>query len=596
MPLADAGDCARDDDERVVRARARVAGALAVARGGRYASAERMLREALGVLERRRRYAGAARAAATLGELLRERGHGERAGVALRQARLLFDTAHSDADRNAQRRLSGSEREDYIEAQALLRDRPRAAQAPVPAAAVRADAPLGGLAGELVALVRAGAQTGDQGALEQICRSLQQRTAARGIGVYGLRQTAPLASAGDADRRMHDTVREFVSRGQTASLVTCGRECRTAVPISNADDVAGALVIRWARAPEALERQLVLARVASATCEPDLQERLLRTGGGAPAAGRDALLGRSPRMTALRAAIARAAAAPYSVLIEGETGAGKELVARALHRQGARSARPFCAVNCAALADELFEAELFGHSRGAFTGAVGERVGLVEAADRGTLFLDEVGELSARAQAKLLRVIQEGEVRRVGENAARRVDVQLIAATNRRLAEEAAAGRFRQDLLFRLAVVCLQVPALRDRPGDLEQLIRHFWSRELGRTGKRATLSADVIRALAGYRWPGNVRELQNVLARLAVEAPRRGPVGPNLLPDAVRAVHAAPPPTLAAAREAFERRFVQAALDRNGGRPTAAARELGISRQGLAKLVRRLGIEEELP
>ena len=254
VPLADAGDCARDDDERVVRARARVAGALAMARGGRYASAERMLREALGVLERRRRYAGAARAAATLGELLRERGHGERAGAALRQARLLFDTAHSDSDRDVQRHLSGGEREDYIEARALLRDRSRAAQAPVPAAAVRADARLGGLAGELVALVRAGAPAGDQGALEQICRSLQRRTEARGVGVYGLRQTAPLASAGDADRRMHDTVRESVSRGQTVPLVTCGRECRTAVPIGNGDGEPGALVIRWARAPEASPR------------------------------------------------------------------------------------------------------------------------------------------------------------------------------------------------------------------------------------------------------------------------------------------------------------------------------------------------------
>ena len=148
-----------------------------------------------------------------------------------------------------------------------------------------------------------------------------------------------------------------------------------------------------------------------------------------------------------------------------------------MHQQGPRRAHPFCAVNCAALTDELFEAELFGHSRGAFTGAVTERAGLVETANGGTLFLDEVGELSARAQAKLLRVVQEGEIRRVGENSVRRVDVQLLAATNRNLADEVAAGRFRQDLLFRLAVVCLPIPPLRQRAGDVELLVRHFWRR-----------------------------------------------------------------------------------------------------------------------
>ncbi len=201
-----------------------------------------------------------------------------------------------------------------------------------------------------------------------------------------------------------------------------------------------------------------------------------------------------------------------------------------------------------------------------------------------------------RAQAKLLRVIQDGEIRRLGENAVRKVDVQLVAATNRRLAAEATAGRFRQDLLFRLAVVCLQVPALRDRPSDVELLARHFWARELKRADKRATLGDATIEVLVRYPWPGNVRELQNVVARLVVAAPRRGQVGPGLLPAAVRERPADAPPTLAEAREAFERGFVRAALRRNDGRPTVAARELGISRQGLAKLVKRLGIEGEVP
>ncbi len=264
-------------------------------------------------------------------------------------------------------------------------------------------------------------------------------------------------------------------------------------------------------------------------------------------------------------------------------------MARALNQAGGRQRQAFCAVNCAALTDELFEAELFGHARGAFTGAVGDRIGLIEAAHRGTLFLDEVGELSGRAQAKLLRVIQEGELRRVGENTVRRVDVQLIAATNRRLSAEVTAGRFRQDLLYRLAVVCLLVPPLRARLGDVELLTRHFWTQAMTRSGKRATLRADTVQMLARYHWPGNVRELQNVVARLAVVAPRRGPVGPMALPSAIQERAAAQPTTLAEARQRFEQRFVKAALSRSGGRSTIAARELGISRQGLTKMMGRL-------
>ncbi len=588
-------DRADDDDERVVRARGRIANALAVARGGRYASAERMLRDALGVLERRQRYAGAARAAATLGELLRERGESERAGAALEQARLLFDTAGSDPAGDARNPLAGSEHEDYLEARALLSRRP-AAPPPLPEPSRRAAVGLDRLAGDLATLLRASVPAAGGDALEQVCAALQQQTEARAVAVYRLGESsAVLAAAGDIERHVHESVREILARGRVAPLVVCGREYRTALPIEDGDSAPGALVIRWTRAPESIDRLMVLARVAAVVCEPELRDRLRSADDAGAAGGPDALLGRSREMASLRAAIARAAAAPYPVLIEGETGVGKELVARALHRGGPRHARAFCAVNCAALTDELFEAELFGHSRGAFTGAVTERAGLVEAADGGTLFLDEVGELSARAQAKLLRVIQDGEIRRLGENAVRKVDVQLIAATNRRLTAEAAAGRFRQDLLFRLAVVSLQVPALRDRAGDVELLARHFWVRELKRAGKRATLGDATVEILARYPWPGNVRELQNVVAQLVVAAPRRGQVGPELLPAVVRERPADARPTLAEAREAFERGFVQAALRRNDGRPTGAARELGISRQGLAKLVKRLGIDGEL-
>jgi transcriptional regulator with GAF, ATPase, and Fis domain len=245
------------------------------------------------------------------------------------------------------------------------------------------------------------------------------------------------------------------------------------------------------------------------------------------------------------------------------------------------------------LPDDLVEAELFGHARGAFTGAVGERPGVFEEAHGGTLLLDEVGELSPRAQAKLLRVIQEGELRRVGESVSRRIDVRVIAATNRDLRQEVAAGRFRLDLLYRLDVVRIVVAPLRDRREDIPLLVDHFWRQATTRIGSRATLAAATIARLTRYDWPGNVRELQNVLAALAVRSPRRGVVPPVALP----APFGEPPPDggwrLDDARRTFEERFVRAALVRTGGRRVQAAAELGVTRQGLAKLIARLGIRE---
>ena len=289
----------------------------------------------------------------------------------------------------------------------------------------------------------------------------------------------------------------------------------------------------------------------------------------------------------------RAARAPFPVLIEGESGSGKELVARGVHRFGPRRDRRLCTVNCAALADDLLEAELFGHARGAFTGAVGERAGLFEEADGGTIFLDEVGELSPRAQAKLLRVLQDGEVRRVGENMPRRIDVRIVAATNRRLDEEVAANRFRADLRFRLDVVRIAVPPLRERASDIPALALHFWTESAARVGTSATLTAETLSALARYDWPGNVRELQNVIASLAVHAPRRGRIAPAVLPVHIARAAVTSATTFEAARHEFERRFVRAALAHAGGQRARAARTLGLSRQGLAKMMRRLRIED---
>jgi two-component system response regulator HydG len=333
-------------------------------------------------------------------------------------------------------------------------------------------------------------------------------------------------------------------------------------------------------------------RAAALAVAPSLRSLLDRRSIRLPDGGRDDLIGASPPMVSLRDAVARAARAPFPVLVEGESGSGKELVARAIHRLGPRRDRRLCAINCAALTDELLEAELFGHARGAYTGAVGERSGLFEEADGGTLFLDEVGELSARAQAKLLRVLQDGEVRRVGENLPRRVDTRIVAATNRSLEHETDSGRFRPDLRYRLDVIRIRVPPLRERATDIPALAAHFWEESTHRLGSSATLTPDTLAALARYEWPGNVRELQNVIASIAVHSPRRGRVTPALLPFHIARATPAADATFEAARFEFERRFVAAALARAGGRRNGAARALGVSRQGLAKMMRRLRIE----
>jgi two-component system response regulator HydG len=307
----------------------------------------------------------------------------------------------------------------------------------------------------------------------------------------------------------------------------------------------------------------------------------------------DDLLGRGAGADRVRDAIRRAAHAPYPVLIEGESGSGKELVARAIHARGPRRARRFCAVNCAALTDELLEAELFGHAKGAFTGAANERPGLFEEADQGTLFLDEAGELTPRAQAKLLRALQEGEIRRIGENMPRKVDARVVAATNRSLEEDVRAGRFRADLRFRLDVIRIPIPPLRERPDEVPGLVERLWAEAALRVGTRATLGDDVVAALARYDWPGNVRELQNVVASLAVHGPRRGRMPASLLPARIAAAAMCQMVGFEEARLDFERRFVRAALARAAGRKSTAAAQMGVSRQGLTKILKRLGIAE---
>jgi len=311
------------------------------------------------------------------------------------------------------------------------------------------------------------------------------------------------------------------------------------------------------------------------------------------------IIGDSPAIAAVRAAACRAALAPFPVVVEGESGTGKELVARALHRLGPRRDRAFAALNCAALSDELVEAELFGHARGAFTHAVNARAGLFEDAHQGTLFLDEVGDLSPRAQAKLLRVLQEGEIRRIGENESRAVDVRVVAATNRPLAALVAAGRFRDDLMFRLSVIRIQVPPLRERTGDVPALAQAFWVQAARRVGTRALIGPDALAWLCEMSWPGNVRELQNAMAALAVAAPATGRVSARLVRSVLSGITTTAAPAdatiqpLEQARRQVERKLVAAALAKHTGSRAAAASALGLSRQGLSKAMRRLGFGE---
>lgn len=300
------------------------------------------------------------------------------------------------------------------------------------------------------------------------------------------------------------------------------------------------------------------------------------------------LIGETAVMIRLREEVSRAARTSFPVLIEGETGSGKELVARGLHALGQRPAAPFLDVNCAALADDLVDAELFGHAKGAFTGAVGCRAGLIEQASGGTLFLDEVADLAPRVQAKLLRALQQQEVRRVGEARVRHVDVRIVAACNRPLDDEVAAGRFRADLVFRVAGIRILVPPLRERTGDIPLLVDVFWRSLAAQAGTAATLTPEVMERLMRYPWPGNVRELQHMLATLAVRAPARGPVSTDLIPPGLRVCRTVSDEPLAMARCRFERDYAHAALAQAGHSQARAARALGLSRQGLRKLLLR--------
>ncbi len=307
--------------------------------------------------------------------------------------------------------------------------------------------------------------------------------------------------------------------------------------------------------------------------------------------GLEPIIGGSPPILAMLAVVQRAAQVALPVVIVGESGTGKELVARALHAAGPRRDRPFVAVNCGAMPEPLLESELFGHVRGAFTGADRDRKGLFEIADGGTLFLDEIADTGPAMQAKLLRVLQDGVVRRVGDEKTHQVDVRVVAATQRPLTELSAAGRFRDDLRFRLEVITVAVPPLRARGVDLPVLVEHLLARL--RPGKPTSLTRAAWRALGAHAWPGNVRELENALARAVALGGEV--IDADDLPEAVAARPTAAAAPIAGddlrlrpALETIERAYIAAALARAGGNQTVAARLLGLSRFGLQKKLRR--------
>jgi DNA-binding NtrC family response regulator len=333
------------------------------------------------------------------------------------------------------------------------------------------------------------------------------------------------------------------------------------------------------------------------------EKREVRDRGQGQSARTERLLGRSPAFLEVLDVVARVAPVSSTVLLTGESGTGKELIAEALHLASPRKGGPLVKVACAALAEGVLEAELFGSERGAYTGAHALRKGRFELAHGGTLFLDEIGELTLSTQVKLLRVLQEGEFERVGGSETLKTDVRVIAATNRNLEVEVAAGRFREDLFWRLNVIAVHVPPLRDRPEDIPLLAQHFLSKLVKTTNRegRLTLAPETLRLLGSYRWPGNVRELENAIERAVVLA-RGEVVGPEDLPAALRRSETDPSLKRPAVirfevgqtLETLEREAIGRTLEAVDGNREAAASILGIGLATLYRRLREMGDESE--
>jgi two-component system, NtrC family, nitrogen regulation response regulator NtrX len=359
-----------------------------------------------------------------------------------------------------------------------------------------------------------------------------------------------------------------------------------------------------------VDRELVVSRVQNALRTRQLEREVKKL--RADAEKRYEMVGDGAAMRALFAQIEKIAPTPGRVLVTGESGTGKELIARAIHRLSTRADKPFVKVNCAAIPAELIESELFGHERGAFTGAAQRKRGMFELADKGTLFLDEIGDMSPGAQAKVLRALQSGEITRVGSEGTVSIDVRVVAATNKDLETEVAEGRFREDLFFRLNVVPIHSPSLRERTPDIPQLAHAFLAAFCRENGMREkTFTPELLNALAERPWPGNVRELKNVVERMAILG--GDPLGVADLPDAGRlagsAVGDSEPPwmspkvarapggarlTLKEFREESEKGYILEILEEVGWNISRAASELGVERTNLHKKIRHYGLKRE--
>ena len=348
-----------------------------------------------------------------------------------------------------------------------------------------------------------------------------------------------------------------------------------------------------------IESMLGEAALDVAAALRDREPRRDAAAGGAP--GRrtsyHGICGAAPAMQELYDLIERIGPSDSTVLILGENGTGKELVARALHEASPRRDARFVVTNCSAFNDNLLDSELFGHKRGAFTGAVSDKPGLFEVADTGTFFLDEIGDMSPALQVKVLRVLQEGTFTRVGDTETRKVDVRIIAATNRDLTAMVAAGQFREDLFYRIHVINVTLPALRERRDDIPLLCEHFLARDRRRPKQ---LEPACAAQMLAYPWPGNVRELENEVERLVVLAGDAPAIGLELLSPRIRQYAPAPDAepaaaedgSLPAAVEALERRMIGAAMRRHNGNKTRAAEELKVSRRNLIRLVQKYQLE----
>ncbi len=346
--------------------------------------------------------------------------------------------------------------------------------------------------------------------------------------------------------------------------------------------------------PLSLEKIIVVIKNSMARLRLEEENRRLR----AELEQRYQVIGESVPMKALRQQIAVTAPTNGRVLIYGESGTGKELVAHALHVASRRSNQPFVEVNCAAIPEELIESELFGHIKGSFTGASEDKTGKFQKADGGTLFLDEVGDMSLKTQSKVLRVLEEQRFEPVGSNAAVKVDVRVIAATNKKLEEEIARGSFREDLFYRLNVIPFSVPPLRERPEDIPILARFFLSEFSSAYGRRTKeLSSAALDVLMRYPWPGNVRELRNLIERLVIICPQQRIEPQHLPPEVFRGAARSPQQpyaTLQEARSAYEREFILRKLQENQWNMTHTAAALGLERSHLYRKMKTLGISAE--